>query len=60
MSVSQQTVAAGAAVTGAGAVTGFLATAIPVLQFASLTVGVIVGVLTAIYTWKRIHAKKFD
>lgn len=55
MSAPQQVVAAGSAVTGAGVVAGFLAKAIPVLQFVSLSVGIIVGVMTAVYTWRRLR-----
>lgn len=57
---AQQIIAGGTTVTGAGVVTGFFATAIPVLQFISLTVAIIAGVLTAIYTFKRLRAKKLD
>lgn len=61
MNLPQQTVqAAGAAVTGAGTVASFIATATPVLQFGILVVTFIVGVLTAVYTYKRIRAKKLD
>jgi hypothetical protein len=60
VSLPQQTIAAGSAVTGAGVLTGFVAKAVPFLQFASLTVGIIVGILTAIYTWRRLRAKKYD
>lgn len=60
MSIPQQTVAAGTAVTTAGIATGFIAQAIPVLQFCSLLVGLIVGILTAIYTVKRMRGGKSD
>lgn len=60
MSAPQQAIAAGTTVTTAGVTTGFLAKAIPILQFCSLTVGLIVGILTAIYTIKRIRSSKPD
>lgn len=49
---------AGSATTGVGITVGFFATAIPILQFVSLAVGIIVGVLTAIYTWRRLRSGK--
>jgi hypothetical protein len=61
MTLPEQTVqTAGAAVTGVGTFTAFIASAMPVLQFSIAVVTLIVGVLTAIYTWKRIRSKKTD
>lgn len=60
MSMSQQVIATGSAATGVGAVASFIAAATPVMQFCILLVTFIVGVLTAIYTYKRIKAKRFD
>lgn len=59
MSAEQLTVATGSCTSISGIVVGFTATAIPLLQVVSLLVGITVGILTAIYTWKRIRAKKF-
>lgn len=61
MSLPQQTVqAVGAVATGTGAVASFIAAATPIMQFALIVVSFIVGVLTAVYTWKRIRSKKPD
>ena len=60
MSLQQQVIATGSAVTGSGALAVFIASAMPVLQFAIAIVTLVVGVLTAAYTWKRIKAKKPD
>ena len=60
MNEPQQVIATGTTVTSAGVVTGFIAKAIPVLQFFSLSVGLIVGIMTGIYTYRRLKAKKFD
>jgi len=60
MSDPKHIIEAGASVTAAGIATGFLAVAIPVLQFCSLVVGLVAGILTAIYTWRRIKHKKYD
>ncbi len=50
----------GTAVAGASWFVAFCTQAIPVLHAASLFAGIVVAVLTAIYTVKRIKAKKFD
>lgn len=61
MSLPQHTVqAVGAGLTGTGAVASFIAAATPIMQFALIVVSFVVGVLTAVYTWKRIRAKKLD
>lgn len=61
MSFPQQTIqAVGATVTGAGTVASFVAVATPIMQLALIVVSCIVGVLTAVYTWKRIRSKKPD
>lgn len=60
MNDAPQTVAAGTAAIAGWTFAGFLASAIPVLQALSLLIGCVVGVLTAVYTYRRIKAKKVD
>lgn len=50
----------GTAVASVSWFVGFCASAIPVLQACSLTLGCIVAVLTIIYTIKRLKNKKYD
>ncbi len=61
MNLPEQTVQGyGVALTSAGTVASFITAATPILQFGILVITLVVGVLTAIYTWKRIRAKKTD
>lgn len=60
MSAPQQVIATGSTLTGTGVVTAFVAQAMPLLQFAAVIVTIVVGVLTAVYTWKKIKARRFD
>lgn len=60
MTDPQHVVAAGATAVAGWTLTGFIASAIPVLQFCSLLIGCLVGILTAVYTYRRIKAKKVD
>lgn len=48
----------GTTVTASGTAMGFIAKAIPVLQFISLTVAIVAGILTAVWTGIQILKKR--
>jgi hypothetical protein len=50
----------GTAISTAGVIGGFVLKAIPFLQAISLVVGIAAAVMTCIYTYKRLRAKKYD
>ncbi len=50
----------GATITLGSAIVGFATAAIPVLQAVSLLVAIVVGLLTAVWYYKRLKHKKFD
>lgn len=56
MSTPEQTIVAGVTTTAGSFLTAVVAQAIPILQALSLIVGITVGILTAVYTYRRIKA----
>ena len=55
MSAPEQVIAGGTTGTAASLVVGWVAQATPIVQFLSYTTGLVVGVLTAIYTYHKIQ-----
>lgn len=56
MNTPEQVIATGATATGGAFTVGLVAQALPVLQALSFIVGITVGVLTAVYTYRKLKA----